>query len=211
MRASADVECCTDVRVDAVADQRGSVSAVCRAAEQVSSVLSVCGFGVLDRIPVQVVEVLPAECPSHALGYFDARDATVTIPTYAACVALAGPEGRFGTPVTPALYESLIAHELVHAIVWQHQGQPAMGRAGQEYLAYAIQLVTMSPALRARILARYPQADPVRLDELSETYLDFAPGRFAVKSYLNFVAQRDRCALIEDLMEGRRTLRSGTR
>lgn len=211
MRASADVECCTDVRVDAVADQRASVSAVCRAAEQVSSVLSVCGFGVLDRIPVQVVEVLPAECPAHALGYFDARDATVTIPTYAACVALAGPEGRFGVPVTTALYESLIAHELVHATVSQHQGRTAINRAGQEYLAYAIQLATMSPALRTRILARYPQADPVRFDELSELYLDLAPGRFAVKSYLHFIALEDRCALIGDLLEGRRTLRSGVR
>ena len=192
-------------------DQRGSAAVVCRAAEQVSSVLDACGLGMAARIPVYVVQDLPAECPAHALGYFDARDATVTIPDYAACVALAGPEGRFGMPVTPALYESLIAHELVHAIVSQHQGESAMGRAGQEYLAYAIQLVTMPPSLRARILARYPQANPVLLGELSETYLDLAPGRFAVKSYLNFVAQKDRCALIEDLMEGRRALRSGVR
>lgn len=211
LSANADVQCCGDVQVDSVADQRGSAATVCRVAERVSSVLRVCGLDVLDPIPVYVVSDLPAECPPHALGYFDARDATVTIPTYTACVALAGPDGRLGVPITSPLYESLIAHELVHATVSQHQRRTALNRAGHEYLAYATQFVTMAPALRARILARFPQADPVRLDELSEVYLDLAPDRFAVKSYLHFVASKDRCGLIEDLLEGRRALRSGLR
>lgn len=210
-RASANVHSCTDVRVDVAQDQRGSSATVCRAARQASLVLHECGLRVLDRIPVHVVPALSAECPAHALGYFDARAATVTIPTYAACVALAGPEGRFGMPITPALYESLIAHELTHAIISQHQGRAAMGRAVQEYLAYAIQLLGMPPGLRGRILVRYPQAGPVDFDELSELYLDLAPERFAVKSYLHFVALKDRCTFVEDLLEGRRTLRSGVR
>jgi hypothetical protein len=162
-------------------------------------------------ITVRVVDSLPAECPTDALGYFNPRDRTVTIPTYPACVALTEPDGRLGRRMSPELYDSLIAHELAHAIVSGCKPVEQMSRAVREYLANAIQFSAMESALRADILARYAHPDPVRFEELSALYLDLAPARFAVKSYLHFQTLDDPCAFIDDLIEGRRTLRSGMR
>lgn len=179
---SAEVRHCPAGLAEVTATSEASAASVCRAADELAGRLAACGLVPKSSVTVHVVPRLPDECPETALAYFDARTRTVTVPTYEECVRLAGPSGRWGVPMTPALYRSLVVHELTHAVVAQNAGPVMIGRAAHEYLAYAFQFDLMEPGVRSRILALYPHAGPVQLAELSETYFGLSPERFAVKA-----------------------------
>lgn len=208
--ASAEVLHCPGRLADVTAANPGDAAVVCRAAEEGAAQLAACDLTPKRAVRVRVLDELPEECPEHALAYFDARQRIVTVPTYTECARLAGPSGRWGVPMTPALYRSLIVHELTHAVASQNAG-PDIGRAVHEYVAYAIQFESMDPNLRRRILAQYPHPDPIRLNELSETYFDLSPARFAVKVHLHFRGSEARCPFLHQLLQGERKLPSGMR
>ena len=64
--------------------------------------------------------------------------------------------GRWwGEPAGRALYRSAAAHEVAHAVVACH-ADPALPVPAHEYVAYVVMFATMEPALRVRLLARYP-------------------------------------------------------
>lgn len=209
--AGADPRPCPDGLAEVTGTAPEDVATACRAASQALAQLHQCSITPDHTVRLRIVQELPAECPDHALAYFDARADLVTIPTYVDCVRLAGPGGRLGEPMTPALYRSLLVHEITHAVVSQTGTPGASSRVTHEYLAYAMQFTLMEPELRRRILERYPVRGPVERSHLSELYLDLSPPRFAVKAYRHFTAAGNGCAFARKLLAGARTLPSGSR
>ena len=209
--AGAEVRQCPGGLVEVATATDQDISLVCLAAGETMAQLAKCGIAPGRMLRVRLVRDLPDECPEHALAYFDARTQVVTIPTYVTCLRLSGAEGRLGVPMTLALYRSLIVHELTHAIISQTCGRVALGRAAQEYLAYAIQFAAMEPGVRHLILAQHSFDLPIQRSELSETYFDLSPAHFAVKAYLHFTAPANGCTFAHQLIAGTRTLPAGIR
>lgn len=88
---------------------------------------------------------------------------------------------------------SFLRHEVTHAAVVQILGMrgPALPREWHEFVAYAVQLELMEPAIRDRILERYSEVVPVRaLTEINSFTHGLAdPDAFAMlvfKSYRRF-------------------------
>lgn len=52
------------------------------------------------------------------------------------------------------LFESLVVHEFTHALVYESKGGPGRTFAEDEYIAYALQLASMSPNSRMSLLGR---------------------------------------------------------
>lgn len=102
---------------------------------------------------------------------------------------------------------SVLRHELVHLAVWEILGPEAgrLPREWHEFIAYAIQLDLMDPALLKEVLARLPDMRAFEaLSEVNEITYGMDPDVFAVAAYLmyrergaeNFVRQLMRAEIV---------------
>jgi len=184
---------------------------VCEAAQDALKALAECGIKPRKPLQVRIVDRFPDHRYDNFLSFFDALGDKAVVADFDTTKARTSDAGWFDLPMSRALYRSLLVHELVHAVAHQAAGNVEIGRAGHEYLAYAIQLDTMEPSLRERILGRFPRRKTVTVRQLNESYLDFSSQRFAVKAYRHFTDAGNGCAFIRELVSGFRKLPSGQR
>ena len=100
------------------------------------------------------------------------------------------------------MYESVIVHEVSHAIVEQNLAYRPSSRVVHEYIAYAAQLSTMTPDLRRDILRRYQRPGYADVDEMSWVYYELDPSGFGVKVYRHFLTLTDPGRFLHDLLDG---------
>ena len=111
----------------------------------------------------------------------------------------------FTLPFDRALYDSVLVHEATHAISKQFYRYEPDERAQDEYVAYASQIWSLSPELRARVVAAYPDvADVGRADEggFNDMVHFFNPHKFGARSWSHFVGPAGGRAFLERLYSG---------
>ncbi len=122
-----------------------------------------------------VAQFIPATMEIHVL-------------TMAACKVKFGTEVVLGQAIDKTLYKSLITHELAHALLWQNMKTANISREMHEYFAYSIQLALLDDAYREKIILANNVEAFSDDAEITEDYYLLNPTRFAVKSYLHFLA-----------------------
>ena len=98
----------------------------------------------------------------------------------------------FGMPMSPALWQSFVSHEMAHAVAEQNFAVGARRQTVSEYIAMVVQLATLPPELRKVILDHYDAKGFEDADEISMILYDFDPAVFAVKAYRHYTALGDR-------------------
>jgi len=110
--------------------------------------------------------------------------------------------GRWwGEPAGRALYRSAAAHEVAHAVVACH-ADPALPVPAHEYVAYVVMFATMEPALRVRLLARYPGRGFGSVLEINTIVYVHDPLRFGAESWRHYLKRRDRAAWLRAVVAG---------
>jgi hypothetical protein len=87
----------------------------------------------------------------------------------------------------PALYRSLVAHEVAHAVAAANFEITNPAIQAHEYIAYVTMFATMAPTLRERLLARYPGGGYEDDGQMSSTILLFDPMRFGAQAYRHYL------------------------
>ena len=160
----------------------------CAAAADSLSFMESHGFVIeVDRpLVISVVEPVSwIECRC-AFGWFNAVEDRIEVLPFALSKRLALDSGVFGMPLTRELYRSFFAHEIAHAVAHSNFRIPNPSVAAHEYIAYTIQLATMTPLLRSEILNRLDVGAFTCDQEISDIYLALGPEQFAVKAYQHF-------------------------
>lgn len=126
---------------------------------------------------------LESDKPSHS-GYAYADRGSSRIVVFVS-------SGRrpWGLPWSDAWVRSFLRHELVHVAVWHFLGARAraLPREWHEFVAYAIQLELMEPAMRSRVLANFAAVRPFdRFAEVNEFTYGMDPEAFAVAAYRTY-------------------------
>ncbi|NDR56479.1 DUF6639 family protein [Aliiruegeria sabulilitoris] len=103
-------------------------------------------------------------------------------------------------------FDVIVVHEFVHALVDQTARGERNCTADEEYIAYAMQIESLSETTRSALLEDVDASPPISLEELNPILLGFAPPRFAVKSWLHFSEPGNGCDFIQKLMRGDVTL-----
>lgn len=117
------------------------------------------------------------------------------------------PASRTYAGLSPmAVFDSLVVHEMAHALLEQTLGEREVGVAAHEYVAYAMQLSSLSPEDRAIFTAQYSAQASGTSDGLNAIVMMFAPGAFATSAWMHFTEPGNGCAFVEDLIEGRAIL-----
>jgi len=182
VHATAAAACpAADLRLEAATSAERRL--LCRAWADARAALA--PLGVAPRGEVRV-ELAPArdggDVLATAFGSYDARRGVVRLRPLAAY--LAGADGGFAQPPSAELWASYAVHEFAHALIDPHLAEARSRRVTHEFVAYTIQLATMAPALRARILAHYDARRFTTEQGVNAVTYSFAPHRFAVRAFL---------------------------
>lgn len=197
---------CDGIPVTVVAADRLDHARICQGARQALNFLSGAG---LDTSTPLSIEASDAEAVGHRaaeVGSYDTRDSRVRVHSFDGCTRLTAAEPPFRIPMEEAVYASFVAHEIAHAVIHANARQRRLARIAQEYIAYVVQLESMSDALRARILALYDQEAFDKASEIGETYLLIDPHAFAVKVYRHYLKSENGNAFLRRLLDGSATL-----
>ena len=173
---------------------------LCTTAEQAINDMAACGLTLERPVEVRITEALPDPC----LGlYHCGEDLIELLPEDSMREKLAAP-GLFHALHPDDYYDSILVHELVHAAYDPVQcpyGDTCT--ATSEYLAYALQIQSLSEDDRALIgLADVPDKK-IGHDEISAVYMALAPDRFAIKAWTHLMQRPDPCAYIGQIASGK--------
>jgi hypothetical protein len=173
----------------------GEARLLCRAWADARAALA--PLGIAPERPVRV-ELAPRRADGRGLaaafGSYDTRHGVVRLRPLAAY--LAGAEGGFAQPPSAALWASYAVHEFTHALVDPHLAHTPSRLVTHEFVAYATQLATLEPALRARILRHYDARRFTDEQGVNAVTYGFAPHRFGVRAFLTVEAAADPAAYL---------------
>lgn len=201
--AAPPVHACAEADATVVARRAADAAVACVAAEQAVRFMSAHGFTTDFHIEICVVEdSSELDDGPPAFGCFDARSARVKVLSLTGCQALLGGKPMFRLPLNDELYRSVIVHEVAHAIAARNFPIRHPSHVAHEYIAYTVQLATMSEALRRRILERIDNEAFGADGEISELFLALGPEIFAVKAYRHFLRPGHGAAFYRRVLSG---------
>jgi len=195
---------CADVPIDVTAASQEELHLACAAAKAALKKLGRCGLDVSRRLQIHIKRDVRHPFGGPIFGLFMVEHERILVTRLANIPALA-----VGTPYSKVppleLYRSLIVHEVIHSVLHQNAAGKMMSQVASEYLAYALQIESLTPAVRKTFLKSMPTGG--RVDDLifSDIMLSFNPYVFAARAYQHFGASADRCGRIRSLLKGEMT------
>lgn len=151
-------------------------------------------------VPVDLVEHLPPDLRADAVGCYSNQTRRVHVLTLPRFMARGS---WFKIPVSTALYQAVVTHEVAHAIVGCHLGGRVLPTAAHEYVAYVVMFATLDPATRDLALAATPGAGLEHEADINDFRYAFDPMRFGVEAYRHWTQQTDRNGFLTDVIRGR--------
>ena len=104
-----------------------------------------------------------------------------------------------------AVYGSIFVHEVVHAAFWKqldHSKREPVSAMATEYVAYALQILSLPEVDRESLLAAFPRKPPTDLAPFNYFALQISPLRFATNAYTHFMSLDDRCQFLREIISG---------
>jgi hypothetical protein len=137
-------------------------------------------------------------------GMFDTKQERVLV-TQSANVAPLTRETPYDQLPPQEFYRSLIVHEVVHGVLHQNYERQPTSHAAYEYPAYALQIESLTLAVRDRFL-KATHKGALRNDFVfTDNILLFDPFFFAARAYEHFKSAGG-CAHLRALVEGKAEL-----
>ena len=177
----------------------------CKPASWAIDQMDHCGFAIKKKLTVEVVEDLRHPCGIPVVGMFDSVEFRVQVASPSQCRQLAGQEIALAEVDFHALYESIVVHEVIHAVLWKQLDYPqneSLSGIAAEYVAYAFQLLSLPEADRGNLLEAFPRAPPRDLGPFNSTALLLSPLRFATNAYRHLMSVGDRCEFLRKIISG---------
>lgn len=180
---------------------------ICNAAGKAESFFDRCGLAPKTPYMISVKAEIENIYGSKSFGNYNPSTGIVSVLSYAAAVFLsteipADEKTVVYRKIPPLdLYQSIVAHEVGHAIVHRHFDVPASILI-YEYTGYALQISLMSSGAR-NILLREFRNKPNYPDEIfNDLTLSISPMFFAVAAYKHFMRPENGCGFVKGLLKG---------
>lgn len=163
--------------------------------------LQSCGIEARSALKIEIVQelVLPE---GRAYGCFDRSTEVIQLLTLDRCAErLKSDDSRPGLDATD-YFRSIAVHEVAHGILSQQESAADLPLIAHEYLAYALQIDSMTPSSRQALLKPLHDRGGLSIKLPHEILLMMNPVAFGAISYLHFKNSSDQCATIKSVLRG---------
>jgi hypothetical protein len=175
---------------------------ICETVQRTEQLMQNYGMDRSFRLQIRTVDSFDGHQPNDIFGRFDSVGYRIEILTLPACMETAKERLPFGLAMSEALHQSFVAHEVAHAVTQWNSKIAKISTAAHEYIAYTFQIMSMSDALRSKILAHIDIEAFEHEDEINDVYYSLNPEYFALKSYRHFMQLKDKQGFIQRLLSG---------
>jgi len=185
---AAEFVLCNNPNVEVAAHTSEIEKEACTASELAIEFLSKYGLKTKHQIRISIVEQPIHNHSYSAYGSYDSRNDLVQVMSPQAIHQLTPSPQMNNQTLDLIRFHGIVAHEVTHALILQNSQVSPMtvGIAAQEYLASVTQMSIMPPEIRDKVIRSANVGPWESGDVISNTYMEIAPVRFAVKSYLHF-------------------------
>jgi hypothetical protein len=189
--------------VTVYSDDDDIVPGICNSSEKALDVLSSYGLLPLRQIVIKIIEEEIDHRGYMAYGKYDSRTDRIALMSYRSILKHHKEPMMYNEFFDQTHYGGAVAHEIAHAVFYQHSLNISPGPAPQEYLAHAVQLSVLPENRRNTIIARANVSTWESGDAISDIYMALEPTGFAVKSYKHLVAMENPQEFIDILLNSK--------
>ncbi len=194
----ADAFPCAEIGVSVDAADQAQQLDFCKAAKRAIDKLAACNVRINQHITIRVTEDLAENC----LGLFHCGEQLIEVLPVDRVIERRHPESVFSHLSATEFRDSILVHELAHAAYDDVACPYSNCRATAEYLAYAMQIMSLPADQRRKIEAGLDFEKKVSREEFSAVMLAFAPRIFIRKSWAHLTQRGHKCAYIGQIMDG---------
>ena len=191
---------CNDLAATVVVKEPELGNRICSAAERAVEQLSDCGIHQTEPLMIEVVEGEIFLKGTSCLGIYHCGQALIQLVAPDTVEAALGDDHTFAEIPSSEFYDSIVVHEITHALVHQTRQGSLSSVVATEYLAYAMQIEFLSEETRTKFISNHPVTEPVTPDALNEVILAFSPAIFSIKAWKHFSQPENGCAFVRRLL-----------
>lgn len=183
-----------------IAERPDDAALACKALTRAHALFGACNIPPITRpLNIDVTDDIDTGC----FGLYHCGDNRIELLTPAAMATKRGPDSIFADLPLDRFFQSIVVHELTHAALDDAPCPFAGCLVGHEYVAYVMQIMSLTPEQRRRLEERADLVGRrISRDELSSTMYFMAPERFAVKAWMHFTQRADPCGFLGQIVEG---------
>ena len=196
---TAETVTCEDSVVSVNGPQLELVVSTCEAVKRAEALFAHCNVPLLSNpVEINIVEVVEPGC----VAQFHCGEGTIDVLALSQMREKRDANGAFGFLPIEEFYESVIVHELAHAAFDKVPCPLETCLATNEYVAYAMQVKSLSPTARSSFTANSTFDRRITIGEINATLLLIAPDVFKRKVWAHLSQQDDRCGFIGEISSG---------
>jgi hypothetical protein len=171
---------------------------VCEAVQEAVTLFDECGLPAFSRpIQITVVDELSEGC----VALYHCGEDLIELLSASMTQERRDPESAFQHLSPSDFFQSVVVHELAHAATDDLPCPLASCITADEYIAYAMQVMSLDPKARLAFESQFTFERPVSADELSLIMLLVAPHLFSQKVWAHLSERDDQCEYIGQLMD----------
>ena len=200
--ATASLQRCNDPMIIVEALDKGLAERICRVAVAAKAYHETCHLKQSRPVTIAVVDELLTGRQSGFISLYRPQKDRIELTHPNDVTHNLSKDSVYRNLQPDHLYDSLIVHEMTHALLAKTYLGLQLGIAGHEYIAYALQLELMPAKTRQILLDAYPPRFELEFGAFDETYLARAPVRFATNAWRHFSMAGHGCTFIQKIIEG---------
>lgn len=204
--ARANAVTCPNTTITVASHQPETTDLICAAAARADTLFGRCQVPQISRpLKIEVVETIKDGC----VALYHCDDDVIRVLPPDPMQARRDADGAFAHLGIESYFTSVIVHELAHAANADMPCPYESCVVADEYVAYALQIMSLPPEDQTAFVDRSNLDGPVLAEELSAVILFMAPDLFAQKVWAHLQQQDSPCDYIGALSRGRLTLDQG--
>lgn len=204
--ALADPAVCSDPMLAVDAPDPAIAERVCTAAMAAKAQLGTCGLTQHRAVSMEIVPQIDGPSDTWIGLYQCGTDTIALVPPSPVSEVMPG-DSVFATLDPEVYYDSLIVHELAHALMEQAECVHPRCDSDKEYVAYAMQFLSLPESARDTLLSWRERPQEVPQERLNDILLWMKPDIFAFTAWAHFDALDDGCAFVQRIVDGETTLK----
>ena len=171
---------------------------ICRASDRAISLFGDCGFALPEPVEITTTSRIEPKC----FGVFHCGEARIDLLTPEAMDAIREEDSLFAPIETDAYFDSVVVHELAHALYDGTDCPYPNCLATSEYFAYSYQIMSFSDADRAALEAGIDMERTISRDYVVGILAVMSPDIFARRVWQHVSQRDDQCAWLGGILSG---------